>query len=103
MSAPTNLVTEPPISGNPLLPAGSGPSLNGAGESVAAFIRDLPALLRTDAGRWVAYANGHRVRIAATQTELYRHCLKELGLGHDEFVVCCIVPDVGGVVEDPLR
>jgi hypothetical protein len=67
--------------------------------SLAALTRELPELLGSHPGRWVAYADGNRVRVADTQTELYRHCLKELGLGHHEFIVCCVVPDSGRKVE----
>jgi hypothetical protein len=68
-----------------------------------AFERDLSELLKTHPRRWVAYANGSRVRIADTQTEVYRHCLYDLGLRDDEFIVACIVPDSGGAVEYTLR
>ncbi|QJW99407.1 hypothetical protein [Frigoriglobus tundricola] len=60
------------------------------------FARDLPALLDTPPLRWVAYVDGNQVRIADTQAELYRHCLNELGLDHDRFIIACIVPESGG-------
>ena len=76
---------------------------NGATRSARAFRTDLPELLQTDPGLWVAYANGKRLRVAPTQTELYRYCLTELGLQHEEFIVACILPDSSGNVEVPLR
>ncbi len=75
----------------------------GATRSADAFRKDLPELLRSAPGRWVAYAHGNRVRIAGSQTELYRYCLDELDLEHDEFIVACIVPDDGGEIVIPLR
>ncbi len=89
----------PPEAGKPEVP----PVQTGAERSVEVFARDLPGLLDRHPGDWVAYAHGKQLRVARTQTELYRHCLKELGLRHDEFVVCCIVPDPGGKVETPPR
>jgi hypothetical protein len=76
---------------------------SGAVISQSAFVHDLPGLLATNPGCWVAYAHGQRVQVASTQTELYKHCLQELGLNHDEFVVRLIVPDAGIDVESPPR
>jgi hypothetical protein len=67
--------------------------------SLAAFARDLPLLLETNPRRWVAYVDGNQLRIADTQTELYRQCLYELGLQHDQFIVTLIIDDCGGAVE----
>ena len=71
--------------------------------SQAAYQAELPELLESDRGKWVAYADGKRVRIANTQAELYRHCLKDLGLTHDRFVVRRIIPDGGSQIEFTLR
>ena len=79
------------------------PNYHGADLSVAAFERDLPKLLATAPGRWVAYAHGTRLRIANTQPELYKYCLRELGLGHEQFVVRLIMPVNGPDVESALR
>jgi len=79
------------------------PNYHGADLSVAAFERDLPKLLATAPGRWVAYAHGTRLRIANTQPELYKYCLRELGLGHEQFVVRLIMPVAGPDVESVLR
>jgi hypothetical protein len=64
-----------------------------------AFARDLPELLRTHAGKWVAYINGERLRIADTQTELDRECLYDRGLPHEEFVVFYIYAGALEVIE----
>ena len=70
--------------------------------SQAAYAAELPQLLECHRGKWVAYADGKRVRIANTQAELYRHCLKELGLPHDRFVVRRVVPDSSSQIEFAL-
>jgi hypothetical protein len=70
---------------------------------LAAFARDLPDLLRAHAGKWVAYANGERLRIANTQTELYRECLHDRGLPHEKFIVRLIVEAAGDVIETQPR
>lgn len=62
-------------------------------QSQAAYLADLPELLHEYHRKWVAYADGARVKIADTQAELYRHCLKDLALTHDRFVVRRVVPD----------
>jgi len=64
-----------------------------------AFARDLPELLSTRAGKWVAYINGERLRIADTQTELDRECLYDRGLSHEEFVVFYIYAGALEVIE----
>lgn len=71
--------------------------------ALAAFERERAALFATDPFRWVAYRDGRRLRTADTQTELYRHCLGELGLAHDEFIVRCITPEDPTEVEDTRR
>jgi hypothetical protein len=52
----------------------------------AAFYRDLPELLETHPGKWVAYHGDHFVGWGGTQTELYRRCV-ERGLKDTEFIV----------------
>jgi hypothetical protein len=64
-----------------------------------AFARDLPELLCTHDGKWVAYINGERLRIADTQTELDRECLNDRGLPHEEFVVFYIYAGALEVIE----
>lgn len=43
-------------------------------EAVAAFRRDLPGLLRTHPGQWVAYHGGRRIGFADSKTLLIRYC-----------------------------
>jgi len=71
--------------------------------SQAAFLAELPELLVHHRGKWIAFADGRRVRLADSQTELYRHCLTDLGLTHDRFVVRRIVPESGPQIEYNLR
>ena len=61
--------------------------------SQAAFRADLTELLASHPGEWAAYADGRRVRFGQSQAELYRHCLHDLGLTHDRFVVRRVVPE----------
>lgn len=65
--------------------------------SINAFRRDLPELLRTHPGKWVAYHGDRRVGFGKTQTELYQRCFS-LGLTRDDFIVGfteagCFEPD----------
>lgn len=55
-------------------------------ESLEAFQRDLPALLRTTPGQWVAYAGTRQVGRAPTKIDLYRKCYAE-GLQRGQFIV----------------
>ncbi len=71
--------------------------------SQAAYLADLPDLLQSHPGDWVAYANGQRLRLGGTRTDLYRYCLFELGLTHDRFVVRCIEPECDPQIEYNLR
>jgi hypothetical protein len=59
--------------------------------SIGAFRRDLPGLLRTHYGKWVAYHGDQRIGFGRTQTDLYEKCFRR-GLTRDEFVVCGIEP-----------
>jgi hypothetical protein len=78
--------------------APSPPTETGAEVSARAFARDLPDLLQSHAGQWVAYANGERRGFAARQTPLYV-ALVEQGYAEDEIVVRFVAPDEGGPVE----
>jgi hypothetical protein len=55
-------------------------------KSIDAFRRELPELLRTHPGRWVAYHGDQRVGFGKTQTELYQRCFAQ-GLTRDDFIV----------------
>lgn len=57
--------------------------------SIEAFRRDLPELLNSHRGRWVAYRGDERIGIGKSQTDLYEVC-RRLGLTRGEFIVCGI-------------
>jgi hypothetical protein len=68
---------------------------------VAAFKRDLPRLLQERPGQWVAYHGDEQVGFAATDLELWQQCLKRWS--HDEFVVCCIEPELDAyIISSPI-
>jgi hypothetical protein len=56
-------------------------------KSIEAFRRDLPDIVRTHRGNWVAYHGDERIGFGKTQTELYMECFRR-GLTRDDFVVC---------------
>jgi hypothetical protein len=55
-------------------------------QSMAAFYRNLPELLKKHYGKWVAYHGDELLGLGRTQTELYQKCLRR-GLKEDEFIV----------------
>ena len=58
-------------------------------EAHAAFLRDLPELLRERRGQWVAYRGAQRIGFGATQTALWHEGVRQ---GYEEFLVCRIWP-----------
>ena len=60
-------------------------------KSIAAFRRDLPELLTTHRGRWVAYHGDERIGFGRRHTPLYQQCLRQ-GLAPVEFVVTLVEP-----------
>ncbi|HUG89587.1 MAG TPA: hypothetical protein VML55_02055 [Planctomycetaceae bacterium] len=60
-------------------------------KSIAAFRRELPELLKTHRGQWVAYHGDERVGFGRRQTPLYQECLRR-GWSRDEFIVWGIEP-----------
>lgn len=60
-------------------------------ESINAFRRDLPELLKTHKGKWVAYHGDEQVSFGRTQTGLYQICFRR-GLTRDDFVVGFVEP-----------
>jgi hypothetical protein len=57
-----------------------------------AFRRDLPQLLQTHPGKWVAYSGDRRLGFSNTKSELYLTCLAQ-GLPRGEFLVTCVEPE----------
>ncbi|MBW3541612.1 MAG: hypothetical protein KY476_15190 [Planctomycetes bacterium] len=62
-------------------------------QSIAAFRRDLPDLLKKHRGQWVAYHGDERIGFGRRQTPLYQECLRR-GLARDEFIVTLVEPGV---------
>lgn len=89
-----------PVADTPSTPL---PADSPLARSQAAFQIDLPELLGTLRGKWVAYANGERVWMGDTQRDGYRHCLQDLGLTHDRFVVRRVAPEGSSHVENNPR
>lgn len=62
-------------------------------ESLEAFRRDLPGLLKTHRGEWVAYHGQQQIGIARTAATLYQDCFRR-GLEDHEFLVSHISPEI---------
>lgn len=60
-------------------------------ESIHAFRRDLPELLKTHRGKWVAYHGDERFGFGKTQTELYQRGFRR-GLTRNDFIVGFVEP-----------
>jgi len=60
-------------------------------ESINAFRRDLPGLLKAHRGKWVAYHGDERLGFGSTQTELCRQGFRR-GLSQNDFIVGFIEP-----------
>jgi hypothetical protein len=67
----------------------------------AAWRRDLPTLLRTHPGQWVAYHEERRIAVGSNKTDLFQQCLRN-GLQRGEFLVLRIEPEVEHEVTLPL-
>lgn len=61
--------------------------------SLEAYRRDLPRLLRTHRGKWVAHHGDEIVGIARTAGVLYKKCFGR-DLKDDEFLVSCISAEI---------
>ena len=61
-------------------------------KSIDTFRRDLPELVKTHNGKWVAYYGNKRIGFGRTETELYEEGFRR-GLTRHEFVVFGIEPD----------
>jgi hypothetical protein len=62
-------------------------------ESLEAFRRDLPELLKTQRGKWVAHHGSQQIGIARTAAALYQRCFRQ-GLKEHEFLVSHISPEI---------
>lgn len=91
----TPTIQEPPVSQTPP-PVGAALSTDAL---TARYLAELPALLETDYGKWITYTDGGHRKITKTKTELYRYCLDELKLKHEQFILRYIEPDPGPDVE----
>jgi hypothetical protein len=58
-------------------------------QSMDAFYRDLPELLKHYNWKWVAYHGDRMVGLGRTKTELYQKCLRD-GLREGEFAVLLV-------------
>ncbi|HEV3119486.1 MAG TPA: hypothetical protein VGY58_20685 [Gemmataceae bacterium] len=67
----------------------------------AAWRRDLPTLLRTHPGQWVAYHGERQIAVGGNKTDLVQQCLRS-GLQRGDFLVLRIEPDVEQHVTLPL-
>ncbi len=68
--------------------------------ALVAFRRDLPELLKTHAGFWVAYSGTERYGPVPTKWELYERCL-EKGWDRADFIAGCVEPEVDEIVVGP--
>jgi hypothetical protein len=57
-----------------------------ADPSIAAFDRDLHALLQSHSGQWVTYQGDQRLGFGRTHAELFNRCLQR-GYREDAFIV----------------
>ena len=57
------------------------------------FVGELPHLLNEHAGKWIGYRGDRRLGIAPTRTELHRQFVGQ-GMHVDEFLICCIEPQL---------
>lgn len=59
----------------------------------ALYLAELPSLLTTNRGDWVAYTATERVALGRSHQYVYGVCC-ERGLQSGEFLLTCIEPDV---------
>jgi hypothetical protein len=67
----------------------------------AAWRSDLPKLLASHRGQWVAYQGQRQAGIGDTKTELVRQCLAA-GSKHGEFVVLLVEPEADHQITVPV-
>jgi hypothetical protein len=61
--------------------------------SLEAFRRDLPQLLKTHRGRWVAYHGDQQIGFARNGNALFEKCFRR-GLKADEFLVRLVLEEI---------
>jgi hypothetical protein len=67
----------------------------------AAWRGDLPALLKTHPGKWVAYHGNRQIGIGSRKTALFQQCLRA-GLEPGQFVVLRIEYEAEHQVDVPM-
>ncbi len=78
--------TLPPLGSDPAIIASTPPAIL---EAQRVYLQDLPELLKTHRGQWVAYYGKERLAVAATQDALCEECFAR---GYQEFFIRCIEP-----------
>ena len=69
----------------------SSPPLPQIARSVDAFRRDLPDLLSSHAGQWVAYSGDEQVGFARTRRKVCAKCFRR-GLTRNDFIAVLVEP-----------
>jgi hypothetical protein len=64
----------------------------------AAFRRDLPELLKTRYGQWVAYHGDQRLGFGWSKFQLVQECLRR-GINDRELLVCGVAPPMSEEAE----
>ena len=70
-------------------------------QSRAAHRRELPRLLGSQQGKWIAYHGDKQVGIGQNKTELVQQCLRR-NLKRSEFLVLRIEPEIDQEITVPL-
>lgn len=61
-------------------------------EARRAYLHDLPELLKSHPGEWVAYRGERRIGFAKSKAEMYAECRRQ-NLQQDDYLVTCIEPE----------
>jgi hypothetical protein len=80
--------------------AGADTGLSLGQRALAAFRRDLPALLKERPGQWVAYHGDERIGFATSDLDLYDECRRR-GLRGRDFIIRSIEPPLPDMVDSP--
>ena len=79
----------PPLGSDPAIIASTPPAIL---EAQRVYLQDLPELLKTHRGQWVAYYGKERLAFAPTKDALCKACFAR---GYQEFLIRYIEPDLG--------